>query len=409
MTRLLLRPDRVFDSIRGTMLDDHLLEIEEDRIVGLRPAGPEDEAAIRLGGMTVLPGLIDVHTHLAAPMDDGRGFAAVVQRSGAQDALVGVKHADMTIKAGFTTVRDLGCWRAFTDVALRDAIDGGWVTGPRMAVAGAYVGAPGGAGDITGLAVDVDEVVPKELRFGMANGADAMRSAAQQILRYGADLIKVLATGAVLTSGTRPGASEMTEDELVAVVETATSAGTYVAAHAHGAEGIKRAVRAGVRSIEHGSLIDQEGIELMVENGTYLVADMYDVDYILDEGPGLGYSEEVLAKTRMTNDSQRDGFRRAVDAGVRIAYGTDACVYPHGDNAIQLSYYVRHGLNEAEALQSATRWAAELMRWEDRVGSLSPDAFADLVVVRGNPLEDITTVTAPVGVMKGGAWITNPV
>lgn len=371
---------------------------------------PASEAAdaTPLPGMTLLPGLIDVHTHLAVPLDDGQGFASVVQRSAAEDALLGVKHARETIDAGFTTVRDAGCWRAFTDVALRDSIDAGWVTGPRMMVAGAFMGCPGGGGDITGLAVDVDAILPKDFRMGISTGANQYRANTRQLLRYGADFIKVLATGAVLTAGTDPGSPEMTEDELRAVVETAAAAGTHVAAHAHGAEGIKRAVRAGVRSIEHGSLLDEEGMSLMLEHGTYLVGDLYDGDYILEVGPGLGYSQEVLDKTEATNMTQRSGFREAVEAGVRIAFGTDASVYPHGDNSLQFAYYVEAGLTETQTIQSATRWAAELMGWEDRVGSITPGTYADLIVVKGNPLEDITKLEEVSGVMKGGEWVISP-
>jgi imidazolonepropionase-like amidohydrolase len=247
MTHFVVRPDRVFDSVTGEMLDDHEVVIDDDRIAAVRPA--TSDGAMTLHGQTILPGLIDVHTHLASTEDDGQGYAAIVQRTGAQDAMVGVHHASLTIGAGFTTVRDLGTWRAFTDAALRDAIDAGWVSGPRMMVAGAYVTCPGGGGDITGLASDVDDALPRELRFGVTSGVDQMRSNVRQILRYGADFIKVLATGAVLTSGTNPGAPEFTEDELRAAVEIAKENGTHVAAHAHGTEGIKRAVRAGVRSI----------------------------------------------------------------------------------------------------------------------------------------------------------------
>ncbi|MEA1902573.1 MAG: amidohydrolase family protein [Actinomycetota bacterium] len=408
MTRQALLPDRVFDSINGQMLDNHVVTIAGDRVESITPALPDQEAQ-RLEGMTLVPGLIDVHTHLAIPLDNGHGFAAIVQRSGAQEALLGVKHAGETLRAGFTTVRDAGCWRAFTDVALRDSIDAGWVAGPRMAVAGAFVGAHGGAGDITGLAVDVDTVLPRELRFGMSSGADEYRSNTREILRYGADFIKVLATGAVLTSGTNPGTPEMTEEELRAVVETATEADTHVAAHAHGTEGIKRAIRAGARSIEHASLIDYEGIELMASHGTYMVADLYDGDFILEVGPAMGYTDEVMRGVHMTTDAQRKGFTKAVEAGVRIAFGTDAGVYPHGDNAKQLSLHVRYGMSPAAALQSATRWAAELMGWEDRVGSLTPGAFADLVVVDGNPLDDISTLETPAGVMQGGDWVVAPI
>ena len=404
MNRHTITADRVFNSVTGAMLEDHAVVIEGDRIAAVIPATQVTGEVTDLEGHTLLPGLIDVHTHLAAPLDDGQGFAALVQRSGAQDALIGVKHAAETLAAGFTTVRDIGPWRAFTDVALRDAIEAGWVQGPRMACAGAFVTCPGGGGDITGLAVDVDEALPKELRFGVVSGADQMRATVRQILGRGADFIKVLATGAVLTSGTNPGAPEFTEDELRAAVETATDAGTYVTAHAHGTEGIKRSVRAGVRSVEHGSMLDDEAIELMVDRGTYLVADLYDGDYILEVGPSLGYTDEVLRKARETTEVQRDGFEKAVTAGVRLAFGSDAGVIPHGTQGRQFALYVKHGLTPTQAIQSATRWAAELMGWEDRVGTIEAGQFADLVAVPGNPVGDIALLEGKLRVMIRGEW-----
>jgi imidazolonepropionase-like amidohydrolase len=304
--------------------------------------------------------------------------------------------------AGFTTVRDIGTFRAFADVALKQAIEGGWVLGPRMMCAGAYITCPGGGGDVTGLAPDVDAVVPRDLRFGVTSGVDQMRSNVRQILRYGADFIKVIATGAVLTSGTDPGLPEFTEDELRAAVEECTLAGTHVAAHAHGAEGIKRAVRAGVRSIEHGSLMDDEAIDLMAEHGTYLVADMYDGDYMLEQGPSLGYTQEVIDKVILTNDAQREGFTKCVKAGVRIAHGTDSGIAPHGWNAKNLAFYVRYGLTDLQAIQSATRWSAELMGWEDRVGAVEPGLFADLIAVPGDPAGDVTILEDVPFVMLAG-------
>lgn len=407
MTRLALLPDRVFDSVTGTCFDDHAVVIDGDRITEVVPAEAVSDST-SLPGHTIVPGLIDCHTHLIGPVDNGQGYAQLVTRSAAQDALLGVKHAATTVEAGFTTVRDIGTFRAFSDVALRDAIDEGWVAGPRMMVAGAYVTCPGGGGDITGLAADVDAAVPRDMRFGVSSGVDQVRANVRQILRFGADFIKVIATGAVLTSGTNPGAPEFTEDELRAAVEVAGEAGTHVGAHAHGTEGIKRAVRAGARTIEHGSLLDDEAIELMVEHGTYLVADLYDGDYINEQGPSMGYTAEVLEKSLMTTDAQRAGFRKAVEAGVRIAFGTDAGVYPHGDNAIQFTHYVQHGLSPAQAIQSATHWAAEMMGWHDRVGSLKPGHFADLVVVPGNPVEDVSRLQDIAAVMKGGVWVVPP-
>jgi imidazolonepropionase-like amidohydrolase len=402
--RTVLLPDRLIDTERGVVLTDRVVIVEDERIVGVLPPSraPGDARRIDLSGHTLLPGLMDMHSHLVGEDDNGQGYAQLVMRSGAQEAVVGVRNARATLMAGFTTVRDIGTFRAFVDVALRDGIDAGWFPGPRMMCAGAYVTTPGGAGDVTGLAVDVDEVVPRELRFGVTSGVDQMRSTVRQVLRYGADFIKVLATGAVLTSGTKPGMPEFTEDELRAAVEEAEAAGGHVAAHAHGAEGIKRAVRAGVRSIEHGSLMDDEAIELMAESGTYLVADMYDGDYMLEVGPSLGYTDEVIEKVHLTNDAQREGFTKAVKAGVRIAFGTDSGIAPHGLNARQFPFYVRYGLTPMQAIQSATRWSAELMRWEDRVGTIAEGLFADLIAVPRDPVDDVTVLQDVPFVMKGG-------
>ena len=405
--RTILIPDLIIDTVEGRSLRERAVVVEGERIVEVIGVDqvPEGPRAIRFEGWTLLPGLMDMHSHLIGLQDTGQGYASLITRSGAQEAMTGVKNARETLRAGFTTVRDIGTFRAFVDVALRDAIEAGWVEGPRMMCAGAYVTCPGGGGDLTGLAPDVDAVVPRELRFGVTSGVDEMRANVRQILRFGADFIKVLATGAVLTAGTNPGMPEFTEDELRAAVEECELAGTFVAAHAHGAEGIKRAARAGVRSIEHGSLLDDEAIELMAERGTYLIADMYDGDYMLEEGPGLGYTEETLRKTVMTNDAQREGFAKSVKAGVRIAHGTDSGIYPHGWNAKNLAFYVRFGLTPMQAIRSATRWSAELMRWEDRVGAIEPGLFADLIAVPGDPADDVTILEDVPFVMKGGVVV----
>ncbi len=404
MEPLVLLADNVVDTVAGTVRAGLAVVVNGNRIESVVPHDqiPPGARPIDLGGHTLLPGLIDVHTHLIGEVDNGQGYAGLVTRSAAQETLAGVRNASATLKAGFTSVRDVGTFRAFCDVALRGAIDAGWVEGPRMMVAGAYVTCPGGAGDITGLAVDVDEQVPRDLRFGVTTGVDQMRANVRQILRYGADFIKVLATGAVLTSGTNPGAPELTEAELSAAVEEAAGAGTFVAAHAHGSEGIKRAVRAGVRSIEHGSLIDDQAIEMMAEAGTFLVADLYDGDWISEQGPSLGYTAEVLAKSALTTEAQRSGFEKAVKAGVRIAFGTDAGVFPHGLNGRQFAYYVQHGLTPMEAILSATRWAAELMGWNDRVGAIVPGFLADIVAVPGDPTTNIDLLQSVVFVMKDG-------
>jgi len=263
-----------------------------------------------------------------------------------------------------------------------------------------------GGGELVGTAVDVP--IPLDYRFGVANGVDQVRERVRAILNGGADFIKIIATGAVLTQGTKPGASEYTEEEIRAAVEQAAEYGTYVAAHAHGAEGIKRAVRAGVRSIEHGSLIDDEGIALMKQKGTWLVADIYNGDYIASVGREQGWDEEILRKNDETTEAQRAGFRKAVAAGVRIAYGTDSGVYPHRFVARQLPYMVRYGMTPMQALQSATVAAAQLMRWEDRVGSIAAGKYADVVAVQGDVLANLQALENVGFVMKGGVVYQGP-
>jgi len=409
VARVVLIPDRFVDPRTATVVDDRAIVVLDDRIEALVPKGdtPSDATFIDLSGHTLLPGLIDCHAHLVGEVEGGQGYASLVTRSGAEEALIGVKHAGETLRAGFTTVRDIGTFRAFADVALRHAIEGGWVEGPRMQCAGCFVTCPGGGGDITGLAVDVDATVPKELRFGVVSGVDEVRATVRQIFGRGADFIKVIATGAVLTSGTNPGAPELTEAEIRAAVDEAALFGGHVAAHAHGAEGIKRAVRAGVRSIEHGSLMDDEAIELMASNDVWLVADIYNGDWIGQEGPKMGYSTETLRKNYETTDAQRAGFVKCLKAGVKIAFGTDAGVFPHSYAGRQFAYYVDHGLSPIAAIQSATIRAAELMGWEDRVGGVTPGLFADFIAVNGDPTKDITLLEEVDWVMKAGQVVKN--
>jgi imidazolonepropionase-like amidohydrolase len=405
--RVLIRAGRLIDVDSGQAVRDRVIVVDGDRIVDVLTEAPAEtsSATIDLSGHTVLPGLLDVHAHMIGEMETGLGYAALVMRTAAQEAMSGVRNARATIEAGITTVRDVGTFRAFVDCALRDAIDAGDTPGPRMMCAGAFVTVSGGGGDITGLSPDVDAVVPIDLRFGVANSVDDVRQRVRLILGGGADFIKVIATGAVLTEGTTPAAPEFREDEIRAAVEEAALYGTHVAAHAHGAEGIKRAIRAGVRSIEHGSLMDDEAIELMASHGTYLVADIYDGDWIAEEGARAGWSPDVMRKNAETTDAQREGFRKAVKAGVKIAYGTDSGVYPHAWVGRQFAYMVRHGMTPMEAIRSATVVASELMGWRDRVGSIAPGVFADLVAVAGDPLEDISLLEDVRFVMKGGAVI----
>jgi imidazolonepropionase-like amidohydrolase len=404
--RTVIRPGLLLDVVSGDLLPDRAVIVDDSRIAAVVAAGdaPADgPAVIDLPGRTLLPGLIDCHAHLTGEPDSGHGYLDLLTRTGAQEALSGARNARDTLRAGFTTVRDVGTFRAFVDVALRDAIDAGWLPGPRMRVAGAYVTCSGGGGDITGLAPDVDAVVPYELRLGVVDSVDDVRRAVRRILHGGADLVKLIATGAVMTPGGVPGAPELTEEQIRAAVEEASLSGADVAAHAHGAEGIKRAVRGGVRSIEHGSLMDDEAIQMMAGAGTFLVADVYNGDYIAETGRQQGWRADVLRKNDETTQAQRDGFAKCLAAGVRIAYGTDSGIYPHGLNARQFAYQVRCGQSPLDAIRSATVGAAELIRWDDRVGRIEPGYLADVIAVDGNPLQDIRLLENVGFVMKDGA------
>ena len=401
-----VRAGRLVDVVSGRVLTDQAVRIEGGRFVSVRPWS--DEAAKRgpvidWSAHTVLPGLMDMHTHLVGDIQSSN-IAAPLLSTAARDVLAGAANARETLRAGFTTVRDVGAYRGFTDVALRDAIAAGQVEGPRLFVAGAYVTVTGGGGEVIGYAPDV--MVPAEFRRGVADNAAEVRLRVRELLSGGANFIKLIATGAVLTAGTTPAASEYSEAEIRAAVEMAAERGSYVIAHAHGAEGIHRAIRAGVRSVEHASYLDDEGIALMRRYGTWLVADVYNGDYIDEVGRRDGWSEEILRKNRETTDIQRAAFTKAVRAGVRIAYGTDAGVYPHGQNARQFAYMVRFGMTPMQAIQSATINAARLLGQEKDIGAIAPGLRADLVAVSGNPLSDVGVLhTGVAAVMKDGVVV----
>ena len=406
--RVALRAGRLVDVDRGEVRRDQMVLVRLGKIEAIQPASaplPSGIHVVDLSRYTVLPGLIDCHSHLI-----GEAAAADVlqplERSEAQEALSGVRNARATLLAGFTTVRDVGTYRAFVDVALRDAINDGTVIGPRMKVAGAYVTVSTGAGELVGAAPDV--TIPASFRFGVANSVDQVRERVRAILNGGADFIKILATGAVFTRGTKPGVSEFTEEQIRAAVQQAAEYGTFVAAHAHGAEGIKRAVRAGVRSIEHGSLMDDEAIALMKQHGTWLVADIWNGDYTDSVGRAERWPEDILRKNTETTEIQRAGFRKAVAAGVKIAYGTDSGIYPHGLNAMQLPYMVKYGMTAMQAIRSATLSAAQLMRWQDSVGSIAPGKYADIIAVEGDALADLRSFRKVAFVMKGGVIYQRP-
>lgn len=396
-----VRAGRLIDVENGRVLTDQLIRVEDDRIAAIGPyaALPGGGEYIDWSQKTVLPGLIDMHTHLVGDIQSA-GVADALLSSAAEDALIGAANARATLRAGFTTVRDVGCFRAFTDVALRDAINSGYVEGPRMAVAGGYFTIPGGGGALTGLAEDV--TIPAEFERGVVRGAEDARQKARAFLQRDVDLLKLIATGAVLTVGTEPGLPELSEAEMRAIIEEASAYGKRVTAHAHGAEGAKAAIRAGVQSIEHGSLLDEEALKMMKKRGVALVADIYNGDYIDEVGTRDEWPEETLRKNRETTDEQREVFRNAVKMGVKIAYGTDSGVYPHGDNAKQFPYMVEYGMTPMQAIQSATLNAAELLGWKQDVGAVAVGRYADMIAVDGDPLTDINLLIGAKRVMKGG-------
>ncbi len=400
-TNVYVEAGRLIDVQAGTVLTGQCINIIDDKITSVAPCGPTPTGADRLNwsAFNVLPGLIDLHTHLA---DAGQSadLALPIKTSPAATALIGAHNARLTLNAGFTTVRDVGTYRGLTDVALRNAINAGHVSGPRMFVAGAYITVPKGGGELNG-AVPNDEL-PADMRLGIASTPEEAAAKTAFLIDQGADFIKTIATGAVLAIGTEPGEPELTEAQMRAVVETAKAKGKFVTAHAHGAVGIKNAIRAGVRSIEHASLIDDEALAMAKASGTWLVMDIYNGDYIDDIGTREKWPEEYLRKNRETTDVQRVGFTKAVKMGVKIAYGTDSGVYPHGGNAKQFAYMVRYGMTPMQAIQSATIRTAELLGKERELGSIAPGRFADLVAVARDPLGDITALENVAHVMKDG-------
>jgi len=345
-----------------------------------------------------LPGLIDMHTHISEKTSSD--LSEFLTRSQEEQLVEARENAQTTLEVGFTSIRDVGVYIAWTDKRLRDEINQGLTSGPRMQISGYYLTIPGGGGDID--IPDYKGKVPEHIRQGVTRGKDQFRQRAQKAVNGGADLLKMIASGAVLAYGSTPGSPEMDPDEIEAVVSVGQEAGIRVTAHAHGAESIKQAILAGVNSIEHASLIDDEGIRLAKEKGVALSMDIYNGDYINTVGVIEEWPEEFLRKNRETTQIQRENFTKAHQAGVIIVYGTDAGVYPHGDNAKQFAYMVNHGMTSLEAIQSATIVAAKVMNWEDRVGQIKPGYFADIIAVRDNPLLNIRLLEDINVVIKGG-------
>ena len=398
-----VRAGRLIDPASGQVLSDRRIRIVDGRIAAVEPwqATAKDAAVVDWSGFTVLPGLIDLHTHIAdGAIGNNSDPADPLKHSEAATILKGVAAARTMLRSGFTTVRDVGVYRGLTDVALRDAIAAGHVEGPRMFVAGGYITTPGGGGDLDALAADVP--VPDGFRVGVVRNASEARDRARLLLDRGADFIKLIATGAVLALGSEPGSLELNPDEMKAACDEASLRGKYCIAHAHGAEGIKAAIRAGARTIEHASYLDAQGIALAKAKGVWLDMDIFNGDFIEEVGTKEGWPAEYLRKNRETTDIQRRGFAAAVKAGAKLTFGTDAGVYPYGMGARQFTYMVRYGMTPLQAIRSATSEAAKALGQDRELGSLAPGAWADLVAVRGDPLHDVSILERVDGVIKQG-------
>jgi imidazolonepropionase-like amidohydrolase len=391
-----IRAGHLVDPDAGRVLDAQTIVVRDGVIVEVGPSitSPPGARIIELGAYTVLPGLIDCHTHLTLDARN-RDPLAELEHTAAERALESLPSARAVLLAGFTTVRDLGSYRALVDVALRDAINRGDVVGPRMYVAGAYITVTGGAGAITGFAPDVG--LPWDLRYGAANSPSEVRERVRALASQRVDVIKVFATGAIHARNSNPSGREATEEELAAAVDEARNFGLKVAAHAHGAEGIKAAVRAGVASIEHGTLMDDEGRILMRQHGTYLVPTLE-----IRECGGGNYPPEFIAKETAILATQLANFRKAVSAGVKIAFGTDIGVCPFGRNAREFDFMVRAGMTPMQAIRSATVAAADLLGITEKVGSIKPGKLADIIAVAGDPLRDVRALEDVRFVMKQG-------
>lgn len=405
-----IRAGRLFDSTSDSVRQNMVIVIEGERIARVGTAGeikiPSGAQVTDLSRYTVLPGLIDCHTHLGSRADRYEEIYAF-KDSPFMSAIAGVGNARKTLEAGFTTVRDVGSW-PFLAVDLREAINEGFIPGPRVVASGPGISITGGHGDLNNYAPQVRyEMFPAERDFALADGVDQVRRVVRAQIKYGADVIKILATGGVLSKGDMPGAPQYTLDELKAAVYEAHVAGRKIAAHAHGAEGIKNAITAGVDSIEHSSLIDDEGIRLAREKGTYLVADIYNDDYLTGDAIKYGLPAENLEKEHAVGQAQRDNFAKAVKAGAKIAFGTDAGVYPHGDNARQFFYMVKYGMTPAQAIRAATSAAADLIGRSQDVGSIQAGRYADIIAVAADPLQDVRALEKVGFVMKGGTIYKN--
>src|SRR5579864_276424 len=389
----IIHAGHMLDVKTGRTLNNVWVVIEDGKIIRVGTDAEQGANIIELPNATLLPGLIDAHTHITFDPNFGYQELGI---SVPKEALIGAKNARITLEAGFTTVRNVGA-RAYTDVALRDAINEGMLPGPRMIVSGPALSITGGHCD--------NNLLPYEYHAqsdGAADGVEGVQHKVREIIKYGADVIKVCATGGVLSKGDDPQASQYTLEEMKAIVADAHRLGRKVAAHAHGAQGILWASEAGVDSIEHGSYIDEPAIRMMKSKGTYLVPTLYLGDWMTENATRIGLPEMYAGKMREVIPQARANVKKAFDAGVKVAFGTDAAVYPHGLNAHEFAVYVKLGMTPLQAIQTATVNAADLLGWSDRIGSLEPKKFADIIAVNGDPTKDVTLLQDPVFVMKGG-------
>ena len=396
-----IKAGKLIDVENGKVLTNQIIIVRHDSIiqVGANISIPKGASIIDLSKYTVMPGLIDCHTHITG-QPSGDYYADIFRKSPVDVAVTAHLFAKKTLDAGFTTVRDLGSV-GLVDVALRNAINNGDIAGPTILAATTYIGSTGSHGDLNGYSPFLQLNIGKGLT-GVANGVDAVREQVRFNIKYGADVIKFGASAGVLSEEESVGGPQYSQEEMNAIVSETKMWGKKAAAHAHGTEAIKMAVKAGVASIEHGSLVDAEGIQLMKEHGTYLVSDVYDDEYILSEYAKLGFPEKIINKERLVGRLQRENFQKAVEAGVKIAYGTDAGVYPHGWNGKQFKWMTRYGMTPMTAIQSATVHAADLLGISKNAGSITAGKKADIIAVLISPLDDVTSLENVQFVMKAG-------